>query len=308
LFKYNNLLGNCALICIAIVHSAACVGCARWSRPSWSSTEKAEEPKPAGLTIQNDTAPDTVSVETVLVRFDESQLDQVDQAWMAADESVIEFEHRRLLDLNGIRVGVIRGELPSSLSKQLEVSASQQRNDVVERLGLGADSDSRPKLLSCRAGRRKDLVIRRELQQPLSVVTTIGGTVSGHQFERASAILALTMYPQPNSTAIAELVPEVQFGDARKSFVASEVGLRQELKRDFKLWKQLKIRVPLSHGDVLMVSSTSPSKALGHAFFSTITQQQSAEQIVLLVRLNSTNQDDLFAEDVVDQARAIMER
>jgi hypothetical protein len=293
---------------ILLLWSASFIGCARWNRPSWSAAEKTEETKSTIVPVQSTPAPDSVSIETVMVRFDETELNKLDQSWLAADESVIDIEHRKLLDMNGIRVGVIRGDLPQPIVHQLELSRSQQRSDVVEQLGLGADTDSRTKLLSCRAGRRKDLVIRRELQQPLSVVTAIGGSVSGHLFDRASAVFALTMYPQADSTAIAELIPEVQYGEQRKSFVTGDFGMRQELKRESKLWKQLKIRVSLATNDVLMISTTSPSKALGHAFFTTQKTEQAEQQTVLLVRLASTQLDDLFDVDIVDRARAMMEK
>lgn len=283
------------------------MGCARWNRPSWTVPEKNEDSQATTLPLHTSAAPDTVSVETVLVRFDEQHTEELDKAWLGADESVIDIQQRKLLDLNGIRVGVIRGDLPKEILQQLELSRSQQRTDVEEQLGLASDSDSRARLLSCRGGKRKELLIRRENQQPLSVVTTIGGSVSGHQFVRASALFALTMYPQTDGTAITELIPEIQYGDARQNFISGEFGMRQELRRDSKLWKQLKIRTTLATNEVLMVSTTAPSKALGHAFFRTENSQQIEEQIVLLIRLASTSSDDLFSDTIVGQLPASVE-
>ncbi len=283
----------------------ACInGCARWH-----GLNKTEEPA-SGLPIAatKPSTPDTVTIETALVRYDEDRVIEMQRVWALADESIIDFEQRRLLDCNGIRVGVIRGELPQQLVQQMEASRQQQQQDIVEQLGLGADVDSRIRTLDCRAGRRKELVVRRELAHPLSVISTVDGSMSGHVFDRATALLSMTVYPQTDGKATIELVPEVQYGEPKQSFVSAEFGMRQEMKRDSKIWKQFKIRATLASSEVLMISSSTPSKALGHAFFTTETNKRTEEHVVVLIRLASTQMDNLFNDDIVNQARALMDQ
>lgn len=278
-------------------------GCA-----SWHAVSQTDQPdaKPAATPTQA-VAPNAVTLETSLIRFDETRQADLEQIWQAADESILEYELRRTLDANGIRVGVFRGELPQELLRQINQKAEQQQADIVEQLGLGADMDPRSHTLTCRSGRRRDWVIRREIRKPLSVVTTQDGNLSGQLFEKASAVLALTTYPQRDGKTLIELVPEIQFGAPKNAFVTGEFGMRQELKRESKSWKQFKIRTPMAPSEVLMIASTLPPKALGHAFFTTETADQSEEHVVALVKFTSTTKDTLFEDDVLQQARAIME-
>ncbi len=241
------------------------------------------------------------------MRYDEDHLDELQQTWAAADETILDFEQRRLLDANGIRVGVIRGELPRPLSQQLELSTQRQKTDIVEQLGLGADAEVHSLTWVCRAGSRKELVVRRELTKPLYVFTTQGDSVAGYPFDKALSVLGMTVYPQNDGKALIELVPEIQHGEPKNSFVAGEFGMRQETKRESKVWKQFKIRTAVSGGELLMISATTPAKALGHAFFTTETNRQTEDQLVVLIRLTTNQQDSLFGENIVNQARTFME-
>lgn len=291
-------LGVCTL-------SFACFsGCSSWYRNPKIDETTTTTIQPA---LSKSTAPDSVTIETALVRFDEPRIDELQNVWTQADESILDFSQRRLLDTNGVRVGVIRNELPARLLQQMELSQQSKQSDVIEQIGLGADADARVQTIVCRAGKRKEIVVRKDVAHPLSVITTTDGNVSGHLFDLASTVLVLTVYPLPDGKAIVEVLPEVQHGEQRKSFVASEFGMRQEIKRESKTWKQFKIRATLARGEVLMISSTNPSKALGHAFFTTETMKQTEEQVVILVRLASTNMDNLFSDELVGQARTLME-
>jgi hypothetical protein len=254
-------------------------------------------------------SPDTIDVETVVVRFSEDQGGLIEEIWQMADESLFDFQQRQALDRNGLRAGVFHGELPTKLRSQLNSAAHQQKNDVIELAGLGSDADSRMRLMRCRAGRRKDILVRREIARPLSIVTSIDGQLSGQTFyDRPVALFAMSPFPTTDGRAAIELVPEVQYGEAISQYVTSEVGVRQELRRAAKVWKPLKIRATLSPGEVLMVASTHPPKSLGGAFFVADTVQQTEEHLVLLIRLAATQLDDLFGEEQVATARALMEQ
>lgn len=229
------------------------------------------------------------------------------QAWAAADETILDFEQRRLLDANGIRVGVIRGEMPKQLTQAIELSKQRQKSDIVEQLGLGADAEVHSLTWVCRSGVRKELVVRREMNKPLSVFTMLNGSLAGYQFAKAMSVLGMTVYPQNDGKSLIELVPEIQHGEPKNSFVAGEFGMRQETKRDSKVWKQFKIRTALNGGELLMISATTPAKALGHAFFTTETSRQTEEQLVVLIRLTTNQQDPLFGENIMNQARTMME-
>ena len=253
-------------------------------------------------------SPDTVTIETVFVRFSKESVAELDEVWHQTDESLLDIEFRKKLDKNGIRAGVIIGELPEPIRQQLNQTSRKQTTDALEHAGLAADVDNKMRQLSCRAGRRKELIIRREIAEPVTVVTALDGRLAGETFQRATALFDLRVVPHSNGQASIQLTPEIQHGDHQQSYVSTEFGVRPEVRRQQASWRELAIDVKLSKGQILLVSSTTPPKALGSALFLTKTAEQTEEHVLLLVRLASTQLDELFSPEDIDQAHALTER
>jgi len=291
-------------ICLAMVLQivVGLCGCARWS------TEKNAD-REVGILPMRQLNPDSVLIETVLVRFPQESAHEVDELWRLCNEGIADLELRQRLDKNGLRAGVIMGELPVLILRQLEATAHKQSRDALEHAGLAADVDNKMRQLQCRAGRRKDLLIKPELLEPLTVLSTRDGrNVTGDTFERATVLFKLRAMPHGDGSATIELTPEIQHGEHRQTFVHTDLGTRPELRRGTQSWDELKIAAKLHPRQVLLVSSTAPAKGLGTTFFTTRTAEQSEERVVLLVRLSQTRLDDLFAPEVVQQAHAMAER
>ncbi len=254
--------------------------------------------------------PDSVLLKTVLVRFpDELISDLEEQVWRLTNEATADIALRRRLDQNGLRVGVIMGEFPALIRQQLDQAAEKQKTDALEHAGLAADVDNRGRLLQCRTGRRKDLLIKPELPEPLTVLSTRDGQhVSGETFDRATVLFDLRVLPHGDGSATINLTPEVQHGEQRQTFVHTDFGTRPEMRRGVQSWNELKISAKLTAGQVLIVSSSSPAKALGSTFFVSKTAEHTEERVLLLVRLAESQLDDLFAPEIVQQAQAMAER
>jgi hypothetical protein len=253
-------------------------------------------------------SPDSVTLETVVVRFPIEYAADIDQLWLQVDESIIDLEHRLHLDKNGLRAGVLMGELPVIIREQLHRTAAAQTTDAIEYAGLAADADNRMRQLSCRAGRRKELVLRRDILEPLTVISTRSGRLSGEIFLGATAQFDLRVVPHENGTATIKLVPEVQHGEYRHAYVSSQMGVRPDLRRQQTTWRDLAIEAKLEPQRILMVACTQPPKALGRALFMTRTVEQTEEYLVLLIRLSKTQLDELFAPELIEQARALTEQ
>lgn len=248
-------------------------------------------------------------VETVLVRFPASSAEDLEQVWRECNETILELPLRQLLDRNGLRCGVIMGELPSLIRAQIDDTSLRQTTDALEHAGLTADVDNRRRLLQCRAGRRKDLLVKPDVVEPLTVLSTRDGKhVCGETYERATVLFDLRAIPNGDGSATIELTPEIQHGEHRQVFVTSELGTRPEMRRSVENWRELKASARLMPGQVLVLSTTSPSKALGRTFFVTQTADHTEERVLLLVRLAKSQLDDLFAPEIVDQARNMAER
>ena len=278
---------------------ASAAGCASWKKSDESPSEFLPKPKQSL---------DSVLVTTVLVRFPYRKLEKLQEIWNSTDESIFDIELRERLAMNGLRAGRFIGDLPSIIREQIDETAAQQNSDALEHAGLAADVDNRMRQLQCRAGRRKDLLVRREVNEPLTVLTSKDGKVSGETFDNPAVLFDLRAIPHGDGQATIELVPEVQYGAHRQSYVASEFGVRPEMRRSQRVWRELKMSAKLRPGEILAIASVHPPKALGSVFFTTQTADQTQEYVVLLIRVGETQLDELFAPEDVEQAQTMAER
>lgn len=276
------------------------LGCAQWSR------DRELDPQ-AGLPPPRQSL-DSVALDTVLVRFPYADGARLDEVWQDVNESVFDIELRERLDENGLRAGILIGELPQLIREQIELTSELQAKDALEHAGLAADVDSKMHRLRSRAGRRKELIVRRELSEPLTVIMKRDGEICGDTFEHPTVLFDLRTIPHGDRQATVELTPEIQHGQLTQAFVTTEFGVRPESKRQQEIWRELKISTKLRPGDILMLSATFPPKALGAAFFTTETADKTQEHVILLVRLAETQLDALFSPDEVEQAHAMTER
>ncbi len=277
-------------------------GCAQW---------KTAPPGPAPNMSLKPTAarPDVVTLETVLVRFPADVEEELERAWMSSDPSVLGIDQRRLLARNGLRAGVLIGELPALIHNQLNRTGAQQATDALEGAGLAADVDNRMHRLQCRAGKRKELVVRRSLNAPLTVVgVSPAGSIVGDTFQDPRVLFDLRATPLGGRQARIRLIPEIEYGTARQTYVASEVGIRPSLERPRRVWEALEIDAVLREEQILMIGAALPPKALGRAFFTTHTADKATEHVVLLVRLSATRIDELFAPEQLAQVKSLAER
>ena len=281
------------------------VGCA-----SWTGDKGASPAESSSLLPQRKLNPDSVVIETVLVRFPAEKAAEMERdVWQLSNEGIADIAIRRLLDQNGLRAGVIHGELPSAIRQQLAPASTEQASNALEQAGLAADVDNRRWLLQCRAGRPKELLVKSELSEPLTVISTRDGQhLSGETFQRAKIVFDLRAVPHGDGSATVSLIPQVQHGDHRQMFVHSDLGTRPEMRRGLQTWNELKVSAKLSAGQILVISSSSPPKALGSAFFVSKTVENTEDRVLLLLRLAESQLDELFAPEIVAQAQAMAER
>ncbi len=281
------------------------VGCA-----TWTADKTTAGPEKSSLLPARKLNPDSVVIETVLVRFPAEMAAQLErEVWQLSHEGIADIAVRQRLDQNGLRAGVIYGELPALIRQQLDQTATQQKTNALEHAGLAADVDNRMRRLQCRAGRPKELLVKPEMNESLTIISTRDGQLlSGETFERAAILLDLRVVPHGDGSATVSLIPQVQHGEHRQMFVHSDLGTRPEMRRGLQSWNELKMSAKLTAGQILVVSSSSPPKALGNAFFVSKTAENSEERVLLLVRLAESQLDDLFAPEIVAQAQAMAER
>ncbi|HBE67624.1 MAG TPA: hypothetical protein DDW52_05685 [Planctomycetaceae bacterium] len=275
------------------------VGCAQWTKPPHDSA--AASPL---KTLRS--TPDTVVVESVLVRVPTHDLERLQAAWDSIDETIVDIQQRELLEKNGLRSGLIVGDIPSVIHDHLQGVAPDQ--EALENTGLASEANSLTRVMRCRSGRRKELVVRTGIQRPLHVFDVIDNHIAGETFTSATTLFDLRVVPEADGSARIALTPEVHHGELRKAFVSTELGVRPEMRREQEVWDDLRIDARLREGQVLVIAASQPPRSIGGAFFITHNADRSQDHLVLLVRLTATQLDDLFAPEVVTQAKVLAEQ
>ncbi len=278
------------------------IGCANWSNDSLNGQRS--------LLSTPIATPDSVIVETVLLRFPRESQTQLSAMWDVLDESILNIDARRRLDENGLRCGLIVGELPSVVRTRLEELAGNNPATPLEEIGLVADVTSDTHRLQCRAGRRKDLFIRSDLAESITVVYRYADKLRGETFDRPSLLFDLRAIPLGDGKAKFKFTPEIQFGETQHSISYSTTGIHNKFERKKHAFEDLTFETSLSPGETLICSSTDDAHSIGigHAFFHTKTTQQTEEQVILMVRMIGSQLDELFAPEQEEAAKMAAER
>ncbi len=141
----------------------------------------------AGIESTEDGA-STVVVHAVLIRFPEEQAAALNECWQVVDETVIDFKTRGELLANGLRCGVLVGEMPQIVRARLKELNSPNVGNSMERLGLAAEVISDTQRLHCHAGRRKELSLRPGLNEDIyGAACARGSDPRQHLYESARA-------------------------------------------------------------------------------------------------------------------------
>lgn len=259
--------------CTAVV----CMGCQLFEPPD--AAEQFE-------TILHAARPSrgSVGLEILLVLVPEQRLDQLKEVWLQADEQIVDASTRRALARNGLRAGVIGPSPPRGLAEILQLDASPRGSeDAWQSIPL----DKSPLI----TGHRKQLRPNKRMEikapsvidkLPLFIGTDSG--VTGDDFEAAQGVYALQWSPLPHGRIEIELTPELHHGRPRKQYAPGEGNdLQIRMAKSRKIFEELRLRVPLFAGQMLLISSDlKGSGSLGHHFHTLPTTDGPQHRIVLI--------------------------
>jgi hypothetical protein len=264
------------------------VGCSGWlpvqspPPPIERSLGKTEMPK------------DTVGIESILIRLNTHQAARLSEVWSSLDEQIVAPETRLALDRNGLRAGKAAGHLPATLEEWVRANERRRDEDPMEQVGLAADVSAFAQLWRCRADSRKELTIRKLLQEDATVFFH-DGSPKGGTYRSPHFLYTLQSVPFGDASALVKLTPELQHGEARRMVVAKDSAIRTDERRDSLIWEPLAIEMRLQRGDCIVIGATPETRGLGEHFFQTRTKEGEMQHVLLLVRLSEARQDDWFA-------------
>jgi hypothetical protein len=239
---------------------------------------------------------DSVVLEMFFVRVPFGDPKVNEKLWEQVDEQQFSPDLRERLARNGFRVGLISGQMPSELSKLMELSDKPVPTGQVD--GAKVDSlETEPRVvrrhLQLRAGQRSEIIASSVYPQ-LPVLVCESGQLSGQTYDQAQGIFAVKSLPQPDGRVRLELVPELHHDQPRQHWEANQGVLRLETSRPKKAYDAMTMTASLAPGEMLVLSSLANRPgSLGHHFFT--ESGAHLEQKLLIVRLAQTQHDALFS-------------
>jgi hypothetical protein len=258
-------------------------GCASWNKPD--STFQLPAPQLSS---------DALICEVAFLQWDIHESDADQRFWQTVDEQFVPPEVRRRLAENGLRVGLISGQLPERVREKLGATGDPIAALTAQNLAPGTEMLSRRERLQCHDGVTELIEVLPQSPSSLVVLLNDEGRVRGEQFDQPRGFIALTPYAQADGRVRVELTPGVEFGPWRQRIIGHQGGLRYDQRRDERLFDSLTVNGHLDSGQILVVTSTDDEKGIGGRFFAN-RFSSSTERLFLLIRVSRQQGDDLFA-------------
>lgn len=245
---------------------------------------------------------DAVVIELQFLRMSDAKITEVDQLWQISDEQVIPIQTRKRLEANGLRIGLIPGDMPPIVQQWIAEAQQRLRDETLEQASVASNISLVPKQLTFRAGKRKEILLHAEQEKWVPVIYHEEDQLCGETFEAPEFILGTTAIPHGDGRATVLITPEVKHGQVRNVVVGKEAAFRFEWQRQRRAFDELLSQITLSPGQTVIVTCTEPPKGLGSQFFITESFIRQREHVLVLMRLSKTQLDDLFDPEGVSAA------
>ncbi|MFM8290746.1 MAG: hypothetical protein ACKOC4_03480 [Planctomycetia bacterium] len=236
-------------------------------------------------------APRTIPVEVVFVRYADADADLGTELWNEVDEQAVDDGLRRRLAANGLRAGIVTGDLPPHLAERTlpDRAAPTTSADAV-----AADAPLTHRLLRLLPGRRSEILVSSGIDE-LVLLEERDGQVRGGTFRDASGVLELKVRPAADGRVRVELVPEIRHGPLERSWVGEEGMFRMEAGQRRHRRDDLALGVDLREGDLLVVAGGGTAATLGDALLRDPGGDRSTRRLVV-VRPLGPAVDPIFAD------------
>ena len=277
----SHLLGR-AMIGVSLLAT----GCATWQSEPTASSQKLA---PKLL----ETPPGHISLQTMFLRLEGDEIASLQRTWAQLDEMSFDLGLRRELELNGIRCGVVLGAMPSELQRLLDRTETALHSDPLENADLNADVSSHPKTYICKSGVDKDLPAKPQRSGSVTVLH-YDGQPKGGTYRDPAFMLKLRGVNKAGGGIRLSVRPFLEHGEYRSQVTGQSFAMRREMTREVKNWPNLEISRERQPGQVLVIGSTDPPRALGSHFFSADQVGGLRVATVLLIRVGSSGSDQAF--------------
>ena len=264
-------------------------GCARWQQPAARDVPQ--------LLQQATASPESVTLEIFFARVPWDDAEVNGPLWERIDEQSLPAELRQRMASNGLRAGLVGGQVPSRLAELMHLTdeppPEREEPGIQQGVSLESEPAVRRRLLQLRSGRRGE-ILASGLIPSLPLLIREGGRLRGQTYEKAQGLFAVRAGALPDRQVKLSLTPEVQHGEAKQQWSGQDGIFQLEMARPKEIFAELEIEALLTPGQMLVVSCLPERPgSLGCHFFRD-ESARGKEQKVLIIRLVQTPLDALY--------------
>lgn len=243
-------------------------------------------------------SPDAATIEIFWARFPPDSANLSDQLWSEVQEDRLPPELRARLAQHGLRAGVVGGTPPAALMELLNPDGrsfdEHADDEQISPSSLSETPRVTRRLKQLRFNTRMELQAS-EVIESAALLVPQNGELSGGTFELAQAVYQLELHGRPNRQVELEIVPELQYGPQRTRWSQDNNGiLRLAPGRDAEVFQGLKMSVPLSPGEMLVICGLPAASSRLGQYFHSVQTPTGREQKAVLIRLAEIPQGIAF--------------
>jgi len=248
---------------------------------------------------------ETIPLEFTFIRYAEEDIELGDELWNVIDEQCLPTNLRHRINGNGMRAGVIRGDIPAALAKRFSSSFDTALGEADDS-PLTADRTVVKRVIQTLPGRTNEIVSTPRLEELILLEhdsrSTVD-TVSGQTYRDASAIFDVRATPSADGGIEIELIPLIRHGPIERNWTGDDGAFRLEAGQRKTVMNKLELKLHLPADGTLVLSSVGPpSSGLGDAFFRDPQGRHEGRRL-LAIRSMTRTVDPMFSEGSVIRSR-----
>lgn len=246
--------------------------------------------------------PQTLLLELLFVRCPPDDVALQDELWALVDEQSLEASVRGRLAANGLRVGIVSGQLPAHLAARF--TGTLAADDATGGQPLATEAVVTRRQLRLLPGRRSEIVTASSRAELVLLEQSPEG-VSGGTYRDACPLLAVVARPAADGRVMLEAVPEIRHGPVEKSWVGEDGMFRLETGQKCHRMEHLQFTATLPADSMLVVGSAGGETAtVGDRLLRDHDRSGRASLRLLVIRPLAATIDPVFSTEALVETTA----
>ena len=236
---------------------------------------------------------DGMQLEVISVRFPLGDPDFNAELWNKIDEQQLPLAVRRELAENGLRSGVLYGELPPVIAQKLAAAENRLASVTEASARFERSAPATRQTMQLHSGWRGE-ILASGVYAELPLMMLDNGRLAGRTYPQAQGIIDAQVQALGDHRIKLHLTPQLQYGEARQQWVTEDGVIRPQTAKPKQAFERLAFDAALAQDQMLLVTSLPERPGtLGNYFFTEEKDGQPQQKLVV-IRLAESRYSDLF--------------